>query len=189
MVQLPLAGFEQYLWPTCAVCHEQKPLVGQYSPRGRWGVCRECSLAHPMPVEAFMVGMREADSAARVAVVYAEDFVRRQYESLRPAVCGVKASKAWVSPYDVRQLAMPVCPRCGLPHVRMYTSLAGVVDYETHCQRCDDELSVETLWRLRRIWGNADVEDLLDKFYKRSPELFERGVLPDYWFTLMEGEA
>jgi len=184
MMQLPLVGFEEYLWPTCAVCHEHKPLLGQYSPRKRWGVCRECSLAHPMPIEAFVVGMRKAESAARVAVVYAEDFVRRRYAVLWPAVCGVKVSKAWVSPYVARQLEMPVCPRCGMPHGRVYTSLGGLVDYETYCQRCEDELAVETLWRLRGIWQGADDEDLLDKFYKRSPELFERGVLPNYWFEL-----
>ncbi len=187
-MQLPLPTFEAYLWPTCAVCHQRVALVGQYTPRQRWGVCRKCSLANPLPIDAFIVGMRDAPSELRIQVVEGESFVRNRYEKLRTARPPAPRVP-YTSPFETRQLAMPVCPRCGLPHARLFTSLAGVVDYETYCLRCDDELSVETLWRMRRIWGELDVEDLLDKLFKRSPELFERGVLPDYWFELMRKEA
>jgi hypothetical protein len=141
-----------------------------------------------LPIEAFIIGMRDAPSELRIQVVEREAFVRTQYESVRP-VRPPAPRAPYTSPFETRQLAMPVCPRCGLPHVRLYTSLAGVVDYETYCLRCDEELTVESFWRMRKIWDGLDVEDLLDKFYRSHRDLFEHGTLPDYWFELMRKEA
>jgi hypothetical protein len=85
-----------------------------------------------------------------------------------------------------RQMRWPVCDRCGGVHDRYYEMLPGEGDYRTHCQRCDDELAVEALWRHRGIFGGDDPESILDRLYRSQRELFERGVLPDYWYKLRE---
>lgn len=83
-----------------------------------------------------------------------------------------------------RQISTPVCYRCGCAHDRAYEMLPGVVDYWDKCQRCADEESVESLFRMQGIFGGDDDEAVLDRLYKAFPDLFERGVLPDYWFIL-----
>lgn len=45
--------------------------------------------------------------------------------------------------------------------------------------------AVEALWRNRGLFGADDPESVLDRLYRAFPDLFERGVLPDYWFELM----
>jgi hypothetical protein len=64
----------------------------------------------------------------------------------------------------------------------------GQIDYWSHCQRCEDELAVEALHRLRGIFDNDDAEAILDRLYRSHRDLFERGILPDYWFALMNGD-
>lgn len=86
------------------------------------------------------------------------------------------------------QMTLPYCRRCGCAHDRRYEIMPGRVDYWEKCQRCADEEAVEALWRLRAIFGGDDVEAIMDRVYKSHQELFERGVLPDYWFKLMEGQ-
>lgn len=83
-----------------------------------------------------------------------------------------------------RQIALPTCRRCGCAHDRYYEMLPGVGDYKSTCQRCADEEAVESLWRLRGIFGQDDDETILDRLYRAHADLFERGVLPDYWFML-----
>lgn len=83
-----------------------------------------------------------------------------------------------------RQVSLPTCQRCGCVHSRYYETLPGVGDYYSKCQRCADEESVEAFWRMRRIFGQDDDESILDRIYKSHPELFERGIMPDYWFVL-----
>lgn len=86
---------------------------------------------------------------------------------------------------DNRQMRLPYCERCGTAHARSYEMLPGRVDYWSKCQRCEDEETVETLWRLRGIFGQDDPESVLDRLYRSHQELFDRGVLPDRWFELM----
>jgi hypothetical protein len=69
--------------------------------------------------------------------------------------------------------------------MRHYEMLPGRVDYWSKCQHCEDAETVETLWRLRGIFGQDDPESILDRLYRSHVELFERGVLPDMWFELM----
>lgn len=93
---------------------------------------------------------------------------------------------AWQARQNLKthQMNLPYCERCGSAHSRLYEMLPGRVDYWSKCQRCADEESVEALWRHRGIFGDDDVETILDRIYKSHRELFERGVLPDYWFKL-----
>ncbi len=98
---------------------------------------------------------------------------------------GMKAREA----LRVRQISLPTCERCGCAHARWYEMLAGIGDYWSHCQRCADELAVEALWRHRALFGNDDVESVMDRVYRSHKDLFERGVLPDYWFTLMMSDT
>jgi len=83
-------------------------------------------------------------------------------------------------------LRLPVCDRCGCTHSRRYEH--GDQDFIAYCQHCEDELNVETFWRCRAIFGDADPEEILDRVQKSHPGLFERNVLPNYWFALMIGE-
>lgn len=79
-------------------------------------------------------------------------------------------------------LHLPYCERCGSVHDRRYEF--GDQDYMRYCQRCEDELHVETLFRMPGIFGDADDEEILDRLYKAFPGAFERGVLPDYWYKM-----
>lgn len=93
--------------------------------------------------------------------------------------------RTWMEDRTRNQMALPYCTRCGCAHDRKYEMLDGLYDYHTHCQRCDDELQVESLFSLRRgVFGEVDAETILDKLYQTFPDLFTRGVLPDYWFRL-----
>lgn len=84
-----------------------------------------------------------------------------------------------------QQMQLPFCQRCGCVHDRQAELLPGLMDYKSYCQRCEDEMKVEALARARsEIFFNED-EDALDRLYAVFPELFERGVLPDYWFRLL----
>ncbi len=83
-----------------------------------------------------------------------------------------------------RQVSLPTCRRCGCVHDRYYEMLPGVGDYKSTCQRCNDEEAVESFWNHKGIFGQDDDETILDRIYKSHPDLFERGVLPDYWFIL-----
>lgn len=84
-----------------------------------------------------------------------------------------------------RQISLPLCSRCGSGHNHSYGLKGGVdFDFHTHCQPCEDELSVEAFWNSRGIFENDDVEAIMDRIHRSHPELFEHGVLPDYWFKL-----
>lgn len=75
------------------------------------------------------------------------------------------------------QTSLPVCQRCGCA-----SELAGRYGF---CQRCHDEMAVESLYRHRAIFGGDDDEAVLDRIYPAHKDLFDRGVLPDYWFRLI----
>lgn len=83
------------------------------------------------------------------------------------------------------QMALPTCKRCGCGHNRLYEMRPGQFDYWSHCQRCEDEMAVESFWRHPAIFGGDDFETIMDRVQRSHPELFERGVLPGYWVTLM----
>ncbi len=81
---------------------------------------------------------------------------------------------------------LPYCERCGQKHDRRFET--GDQDYKSRCQHCEDLDCVETAWRMRSIFAGEDVETILDKLNVAFPGLFERGVLPDYWFQMMINE-
>lgn len=91
----------------------------------------------------------------------------------------------------VHQMQLPVCYRCGQVHDhRMaFDGLITSGDFHSRCQRCADEESVESLWKNRGIFEQDDAEAILDRLHKAFPDLFDRGVLPDYWFKLAEAVA
>lgn len=66
-----------------------------------------------------------------------------------------------------------------------YRYSPGQFDYWSHCQRCEDEMAVESFFRHPAIFGGDDFETIMDRVQRSHPELFERGVLPGYWVTLM----
>jgi len=84
--------------------------------------------------------------------------------------------------------SLPLCQRCGCAHNRL--TIGG--DMATYCQRCEDELHVESLvrwmFKIKPELGNDD-EAALDWLYQTGGkrELFERGVLPDYWYKVRRG--
>lgn len=81
-----------------------------------------------------------------------------------------------------RTVGLPICHDCGRVHDRV-NSISG--DPATYCQECEDEHHVQSLWIHRNgVFGNDDVEGVMDRLEKAFPELFERDVLPRRWFEL-----
>lgn len=76
--------------------------------------------------------------------------------------------------------SLPICARCGAVHD--HKTLSG--DAAAYCQPCEDLNAVESLWNNRGIFGGDDDESVLDRLERAFPDLFKRGVLPDYYFTL-----
>jgi len=93
---------------------------------------------------------------------------------------GAQSFKARMNQRQVTE-AMPICNRCGAVHDHQFEQLGG---YQAYCQHCDDLNTVEMFYRLRVIFGDSDTEDILDRIQRSHPALFERGVLPDYWYAL-----
>lgn len=84
---------------------------------------------------------------------------------------------------SAQQIRLPLCEHCGRPHDRRTFDK----DYKPLCQACEDRQTVETLWRYNgTILDAGDPEGTLDRLYSAFPELFERGVLPDAWFQLVQ---
>lgn len=222
--QLQLPGFEVTEVYTCCLCHQPAPLFGQYSPLFDWGVCRECSLKHPYPVELFvpstrrnrereplMIDMDPAKSKLRDHRVILDEMMRCAVDPTRlerPVVKynlsglelrnPIRRSKAhkyqqWHTAarenLSHRQMELPICTRCGAGHTRFYDMGAGMIGYKSKCQRCDDEMAVEALFNGRTAIFGGDDEGALDRIYASHRELFERGVLPDYWFTLLAAKS
>jgi hypothetical protein len=86
-----------------------------------------------------------------------------------------------------RQLSLPYCERCGRVHDRHYQF--GDQDSMRLCQGCDDVEHAETLWRMRKIFEGDDPETVMDRVYAAFPGLFERGIMPDYWFEMLRSHA
>lgn len=110
---------------------------------------------------------------------------RRCMNRLRYVVSQREQAASWIAHHrdgtaTAYTRGLPVCARCGCVHDRQ--SLSG--DYEQYCQRCEDEVSVESLFQHRGIFGGDDDESVLDRLQAAFPGLFERGVLPDMWFVL-----
>jgi hypothetical protein len=223
MKQLILPGFDKEVGVyICPLCDQPATVFGQFSPLLPWGVCRECCIKYPYPVELFVPSTRRNKDHEPLMIDPAPDKaalreLRIQLdEMLRCAVDPTRIERpivkynisglelrnpirrsrmatfnkwAWHARQNlkVHQMSLPYCERCGCAHDRQYEMLPGRLDYWSKCQRCADEESVEALWRLKGIFGNDDAEAILDRLYKSHRELFERGVLPDYWFELSKG--
>ena len=86
---------------------------------------------------------------------------------------------------QIDQLNLPVCHRCGCVHARQWTHVHG---YANYCQQCDDKNSIEALFRNRGVFAGQDDETILDRLHAAFRPLFDRGVLPDYWYKL-KGET
>lgn len=89
-------------------------------------------------------------------------------------------SEAW----RFQQTPFPECLRC--------KSMNGY----PYCQRCEDEMNVEGVYRIwragmREEWGeeSEDVLDVLFNKIKSLKDVFDRGVLPDYWFRLVQANS
>lgn len=184
----PLSGFEFAAMPVCPVCEQPKPLLGQWSPFVSRMICRGCSLLLPFPDEALGV-----DAAGEYYV--RSDAPRRQREvisvygselrSLRASWKKPIALKPWLSTFGLPQqeALFEECMRC------------NALGRAPWCQRCEDELAVESYFKLAKVgamgWSIDEPEDLLDKWHAhpRLLPIFERGTLPDYLFILMAKEV
>ena len=222
--QLPLPLpeiIEQYI---CPLCDRPATLFGQYSPLFAWGVCRECSIKYPYPVELFIPSTRRNSdheplmidpapekSALRERRVQLDEMLRCgvdptriEHPIVKYNISGLELRNpirrsrmrqfnvmAWKAQQalQVHQARLPYCERCGCAHDRAYEMLPGRVDYWTKCQRCADEEAVESFWNMLGIFGGDDDEAILDRIYKSHKELFDRGVMPDYWFKLKGNAA
>lgn len=88
-------------------------------------------------------------------------------------------------------MPIPVCERCGRVHDNRIEWNGNPT---TYCVRCEDEIAVEMHYKNREAIfrddnGNIlDDEGILDKLATHRAELFNRGVLPDYWYNLKEAK-
>ncbi len=199
----------------CPLCGQPATLFGQFAPFLPWGVCRECSIQYAYPIEVFVPStrrnraenptmidpnapyeMREKRMLLDEMLKCAVDPTRLQRPIVKYNLSALElrnpirrsrraqieraSRKARIAVKYDRQAAIPFCKRCGCVHDRRldYT-------YASYCQRCEDEFTVETFWRHRAIFGSDDVESILDRIQVSHPGLFERGVMPDYWFDLV----
>jgi len=186
--------------PRCPLCGQLANVLGQYSPFKPWRICRDCSRREPYPGEWIVPNTRRS-SGSGIDLMVALDAPAEERERLtrlitrlQDAVQHRRKTRRYQGAavrldISVRQMQFPVCTRCGQVHGRMYETQPGQTDYWSLCQRCEDETRVEALWRSRAIFGGDDPEAILDRLYPSFPELFDRGVLPDYWFELMKGEV
>lgn len=223
--QPALPGFE-HLRPdgyVCPLCNKRATLFGQFSPFLPWGVCRECSIKYPYPVEVVVPStrrnrdinpimidpnapyeLREKRMLLDEMLKCAVDPTRLERPTVKYNLSGleiknpIRRSKArqynrWhkqaIDNLTRQQMQLPFCQRCGRVHDRMDELLPGMVDFKSFCQRCEDEMGVEALFRGRSEIFAGEDEDALDRLYMVFPELFERGVLPDYWFVLLRRAA
>lgn len=72
------------------------------------------------------------------------------------------------------QLRMPICKRCNKIHT-LFLEFA----FSALCQECHDQWIVETFVDSAAAQRMSDSE-ALEFLHQRRPELFERGILPDY---------
>jgi hypothetical protein len=78
----------------------------------------------------------------------------------------------------IYQHPLPFCIRCGAMHMRFLEKT-----YSQYCQRCEDQTVVEAYFNRRRSIAKTD-EEVLEVVRAKRPDLFSRGVLPDYWREL-----
>ena len=162
----------------CPLCKQPADVLGQWSPWRKVAICRECSIDNPFPLDVLDENgdyLPSASSTERERVVmFTQQIVEASRKRRNIVYGGIRLGPM------ARQLSMPVCERCGKAHDNWI-----IGDYSSYCQRCNDELSAESLYGMRKIFGDDDIETILDRVYRSHKELFERGVLPDYWFKLM----
>lgn len=76
------------------------------------------------------------------------------------------------------QMRMPICKRCNKVHNHFLEYAFSAL-----CQACHDQWIVETFALSAAAQRMTDAE-ALDYLHQRRPELFERGILPDYLLTV-----
>jgi hypothetical protein len=170
--QLVLPTFD--LRPLCPLCGQPAALLGQVHPKLPYRACPDCCRRYALPADAWGDGWREQPYEIKAQFVAVETELR---ERLAKPYVPVYKPKS----YFVLQHEIPVCHRCGHVHDRIL-----IYTYATYCQRCDDEWTVEMFFESRDSFFKGDDEDALDRLQRSHPDLFERGILPDYWFTLLE---
>lgn len=79
----------------------------------------------------------------------------------------------------VYQLEAGICGDCG----EIHNNGSDFITYD-YCKPCSMKRSVQALYRHRGIFGSDDDEAILDRMFISHKELFEAGVLPDYWYEL-----
>jgi hypothetical protein len=112
-------------------------------------------------------------SAQQARIMLAEG-VRQQLRYARAL------SEARIKNANAQQI-LPLCERCGCGHDHRYELDGSIHPY---CERCTDEIGIESLVPLMLLHHGDDDEAALDRMYKAFPDWFERGVMPDYWYAL-----
>lgn len=163
--------------PLCPICHRPADELRQVHPKYVWRACQDCCAQYAPPQEWGTPAWRLLSYEVRAAAVERETALReRMVKPMRfqPARRHIAVTER------AYQINIPVCVRCGRVHERFLFAT-----YAHYCQRCDDEFSVETILKFQTVRGMDD-ETFLDFLYQspRWRELFDRGVLPDYFFKL-----
>lgn len=172
ILQLPLPTFD--LRPLCPLCGQPASVLGQVHPKLRFQACPDCCRKYALPADAWGEAWETQPFEVK------ERFVIVEHE-LRTRLTKSPTYHYKPKPYYVIQLDIPICQRCGRVHDRML-----IHTYASYCQQCDDEWTVEMFFQARDKFFRGDDEDALDRLYRSHPGLFERGVLPNRWFELLE---
>jgi hypothetical protein len=170
--QLPLPGID--LRPICPLCGQAAAVLGQVHPKLAYRACPDCCRKYALPTDAWGEKWQDQPYAVKAQFVEVECELRERLT--KPTVPTYHRPK----PYYVIQLDIPICHRCGRVHDRML-----IHTYASYCQQCDDEWTVEMFFEARNKIFQGDDEGALDRLYRSHPGLFERGVLPNLWFTLL----
>jgi hypothetical protein len=62
--------------------------------------------------------------------------------------------------------------------------------YAQYCPTCDAKRTIESMFKMApRLMPGRDEEEWLDVLYRSHREMFDSGLLPDYWFELKFASA
>lgn len=171
-------------------CHNCGRDVERVHRVRRWWLCDECQAAIVEPTrpgESARLSPGDELWRAREAYWQWVEGMERRYPSrvshgLRPAPPAPALSSDSYYPY---------C-ECGAERRVMSIGRPGLFGgpFAPLCPDCEARHTVEHLYRAApRLAPGRDEEEWLDLLLKSHPELFEMGLLPDYWFQLKLEEA
>jgi len=180
-VQLPLV-------PGLYRCHNCGRDVERVHRVRRWRLCDACyaAIVEPARPDEAQLGLLPGDALwqAREAYWHWVNTMEQRYPSRFAPGRGQARAELTLA----ADAYYPSC-RCGRPRPVLGTGVhrPGLFGgpFAPLCPLCEGRLAVEFVYRSGpRLVPGRDEEEWLDLLQRSHPELFELGILPDYWFEL-----